>query len=74
MQADPAAVIDQDRERRGEAVAFLFTVQARLGGLQLAAGFLDRDLGFGHVMVGLEPISVRSVERLAEAVRLARAS
>jgi alkanesulfonate monooxygenase SsuD/methylene tetrahydromethanopterin reductase-like flavin-dependent oxidoreductase (luciferase family) len=33
-----------------------------------------RDLRFGHVMVGLEPISVRSVERLAEAVTLARAS
>ena len=30
-------------------------------------------LGFGHVQVGLEPISVRSVERLAEAVRLLRA-
>ena len=26
-------------------------------------------LGFGHMQVGLEPISVRSVERLAEAVR-----
>ena len=31
------------------------------------------DLGVGHVMVGLEPMSVRSVERLAEAVRLHRA-
>jgi alkanesulfonate monooxygenase SsuD/methylene tetrahydromethanopterin reductase-like flavin-dependent oxidoreductase (luciferase family) len=31
------------------------------------------DLGVSHVMVGLEPISLRSVERLAEAVRLQRA-
>jgi len=30
-----------------------------------------RDLGFGHAIVGLEPITVRSVERLAEATRLA---
>lgn len=30
-------------------------------------------LGAGHLMVGLEPISVRSVERLAEAVRRFRA-
>jgi len=28
-----------------------------------------RDLGFGHAIVALEPISVRSVERLAEATR-----
>jgi probable F420-dependent oxidoreductase len=32
-----------------------------------------RDLGVGHLMVGLEPMTVRSVERLAEAVRLVRA-
>jgi alkanesulfonate monooxygenase SsuD/methylene tetrahydromethanopterin reductase-like flavin-dependent oxidoreductase (luciferase family) len=31
-------------------------------------------LGVGHVMVGLEPITVRSVERLASAVRSFRAS
>ena len=29
-----------------------------------------RDLGFAHAIVALEPISVRSVERLAEATRL----
>jgi len=28
----------------------------------------DRQLGFGQAIAGLEPISVRSVERLAEAV------
>jgi probable F420-dependent oxidoreductase len=31
------------------------------------------DLGIGHLMVGLEPMTVRSVERLGEAVRRARA-
>jgi hypothetical protein len=28
-------------------------------------------LGVGHLMVGLDPITTRSVQRLAEAVRLA---
>lgn len=31
------------------------------------------DLGIGHLMVGLEPMTARSVERLGEAVRRARA-
>jgi alkanesulfonate monooxygenase SsuD/methylene tetrahydromethanopterin reductase-like flavin-dependent oxidoreductase (luciferase family) len=30
-----------------------------------------RDLGFGHAIVGLEPMTIRSVERLAQATRLA---
>jgi alkanesulfonate monooxygenase SsuD/methylene tetrahydromethanopterin reductase-like flavin-dependent oxidoreductase (luciferase family) len=41
------------------------------GDIDALAAALDAyaALGIGHLMVGLEPISVRSVERLAEAVR-----
>ena len=44
------------------------------GSIDDVARALDayRDLGLAHVIVGLEPVNVRSVERLAAAVRLHR--
>jgi hypothetical protein len=46
------------------------------GGIDALASVLDGYAGMGidEVIVGLEPISVRSAERLAEAIRLMRAS